>query len=155
MKSRRYRLYEVSSLGRLRSRETQMVLEGSPEPNGTLSVQIIALAYGGRVHEKTSIARLVLSTFVRFPQPGEIVGYADGNPNNTRPRNLRWTTKEKAAARAKKRGVATAWKRLTQRQVEQLRALKGRMSCAEAGLRFGVGKAAVSKVWRGETHAGR
>lgn len=81
-------LYEVSSLGRVRSNrhKTSRILTPYYGGDGYLNIKL------GRGFQ-TSIHRLVLSSFFA-PPPGDVeCRHLDGNPHNNRLDNLRWGTR--------------------------------------------------------------
>lgn len=121
------KLYEVSSLGRIRfkarttaynsplgtpieRKEPERIVEPTVEPSGALSVRLHRQASGRRPKlAKIRVARTVLSVFDKTAPPTAIPIYADGNPANCRADNLSWGKREyydMSKRRPKPKGVS-------------------------------------------------
>jgi hypothetical protein len=88
--------YEVSSLGRVRNRETQCPLKTffRPNRNGDL-YEKICLRVGGR-RKNFLVHRLVADAFLPDPKPE--VNHIDCNTLNNCWENLEWATREENEA---------------------------------------------------------
>jgi hypothetical protein len=164
-------LYEVSSLGRVRSLDhmTEAVrgngkvvkthwrgrILRSPRAHG---YPVVRFSRGGGEYVMGRVHRLVCTAFHGQPPfEGAQVAHNDGDPGNPRADNLRWATaKENAAdtlihgtrARGERQGLA----RLTEAQVREIRTF-GDCTQAELAMRYGVQREAIGKVLRGERWA--
>lgn len=65
---------------------------------------IVSLCFKGTVKKK-KVHRLLLSTFVRQPEDGEVTRHLDGNPGNNRLSNLAWGTPTENEADKRKHGT--------------------------------------------------
>lgn len=65
---------------------------------------VVSLCSKGTVKKK-KIHRLLLSTFVRQPEDGEVARHLDGNPGNNRLSNLAWGTQTENEADKRKHGT--------------------------------------------------
>ena len=94
------------------------------------------------------IHRLVAEAFVPGREVGLEVAHNNGNRQDNRAENLRWTTRKDNLADKLLHG--TWGRKLTQEQAEEIRDLyqSGGITQTELGNRFGVTQATVSKIVR-------
>lgn len=78
--------YEISNRGLVRSIIRDRFL--TPSPNGKGIIKVV-LRRDDVVYTR-SVARLVATTFVGDPQPGEVVFHLDGDYDNVEASNLLW-----------------------------------------------------------------
>lgn len=151
-------LYEVSSLGRVRSLPHKTIrgmrggkiLKPATLPSGYLIVVLSKVPNTKRKH--AYVHTLVLETFVGSRPPGkEACHDPDGSRANCRLDNLRWGTRtenmrDKAAHGTQTRGEAHPAARLTEEEVRKMLALRQDtgMSCQSIGTLFSVTQ---SQVW--------
>ena len=101
-----------------------------------------------------TIHRLVAEAFVPGREPGLEVAHSDGDKQNCRADNLRWTTRKDNHADKRKHG--TWGRKLTEGQVREVREMyaQGDLTQNEIGTRFGITQATVSKLIRGDRWKG-
>lgn len=137
-------LYEVSSLGRVRSLRRALLLRAAPMTSGYLSVR---LSRGNRAPTR-SVHALVAEAFVG-PRPGGMnVNHIDGLKTNNAATNLEYVTPSENTNHAYRSGLAASGERhksarLTAAQTQEIRSLIGRMTKTAIAKRFGVTRTAV------------
>jgi hypothetical protein len=117
----------------------------------------VRLSYGtGNRVEK--IHRLVCLVFLPNPLNKPHVNHIDGNPSNNRLENLEWCTASENALHAFRTGLrkpigcngeSSGASKLTWRQVEKIRLLKGKEQTNITAKRFGISR---SHVWNIQTN---
>lgn len=154
---------EASTFGRIRSIRRQVrfvdvlgreqwrwkperILSSRPQNSGYEFVhfKINNELFGRTVH------RLVAETFLGKCPRNLQTCHRDGNRKNNRPTNLRYDTGANNCQDAKAHG--TYYKRITSAKlnplsVKQIRKLKGKLSSAVIGRKFGVGSSTVRRIW--------
>lgn len=98
------------------------------------------------------VCRLVCEAFHGAPKPSQEVRHLDGNPWNDCAINLAWGSSRENKADQKRHGTAPLGERhhnatLTDAQVEEIRALKGKMLQREVAARYGITQGYVSELW--------
>lgn len=159
--------YQASNLGHIRSlprvehrrhghggtaewRYKGKMLSIRPKGCGHLNVTIDGRTY--LVH------RLVLTTFVGPPGPGQECLHIDGNPVNNCVENLRWGTRfenkadERRHAEMYRRRIGVSWL-----STETIRAIKRDLNTkqytqGELAVKYGVHKNTINNINRGFTH---
>lgn len=103
------------------------------------------------------IHRLLAEAFIPNPENKPQINHKDGNRRNNALDNLEWCTQSENNKHAHvtglnipPRGEKKRNAKLTAEKVREIRALKGRLSQAEIGLRFGIAQQYVTKIQRGE-----
>jgi hypothetical protein len=150
-------LYEVSSLGRVRS------LYFDPPRPCKLGVDsdrysTVAVTKEGRRTTKT-VHRLVCRAFHGEPSAlHNEAAHLDGNRANPRADNLKWVSRPENMAHrvfhgTDDRGERHASAKLTNAEAEEIRALRGRASYADLAARYGVSRHTVEDVVRGRRYA--
>lgn len=146
--------YEISNLGNVRC--WRPIPWNGPAPTVPRPVKrkrnragypFVHLGYKGRT---PMVHRLVAETFVPGRMPGLEVAHSDGDKQNCRADNLRWTTRKDNHADKRKHG--TWGRKITEEQVKEIRALydRGDLTQKEIGSRFDITQATVSKIIRGD-----
>jgi hypothetical protein len=107
-------LYEISSLGRVRSlgRNIRLWHGGIHARKGRVlrnrytkdGYDIVALSRDGKQHN-TSVHRLVATAFVPNPADKPCVNHIDGNPSNNAAANLEWVTYSENTIHAYRTGL--------------------------------------------------
>jgi hypothetical protein len=119
----------------------------------------------GRGHS-VAVARLVLTAFLGpCPDGYEACHFPDPDPANCSLVNLRWGTSAENTEDQRRHGTLVGGERhgmakLSNAQVEEIRALAGTMTQAALGLRFGVTQPQISMILNGKSrttssHEGR
>lgn len=80
--------YEVSDLGRIRVKETGVIVKQHENNYGYNTVVLYANGEG----RNKGVHRIVASAFIRLPSEGEQVNHKDGNKTNNSLKNLEWVT---------------------------------------------------------------
>lgn len=153
-------LYEVSSLGQVRSCERDMTLASGRayrRPGKTLAFNVkkgllpyrrVKLSKEGRA-ALLLVSRLVLTAFERAPKSGEQACHCNGNPSDNRLDNLRWDTAAGNHADRQEHGTAPIGNcngraRLTVEDVRRIRAHKGPL--AELAAIYGTSCKYISNI---------
>ena len=124
-------LYEVSSIGEVRSVKTQKVLHGTKH-NGKQPYLYVSLCKNGKVTKKL-IHRLVAETFIENPLNKPQVNHIDGNPLNNCVENLEWVTNAENTQHA----YDTKLNKLKQLHIEYMGKVKSLRSwCKELGFDY-------------------
>lgn len=103
-------IYEVSSLGRVRSLDRiimrphgrEMVKKGAmlnSTPDKRCGYVRVTLQKGDRFRHKASVHRLVAQAFIPNPERKPVVHHRDGNRANNRVENLEWLTQHENVIR--------------------------------------------------------
>jgi hypothetical protein len=141
-------VYEVSNLGRVRRAVSYItsttglvgkehVMASRTEPKRKNGQLFVCLARQGKYPQKTSVAKMVLISFVSYPPyKNSSVGYKDGNKRNCRIDNLYWVPrKEKITTREKLKQISNdgeRWK-LFPKQDRYWISNKGRVYSSKSG----------------------
>lgn len=142
--------YGVSPDGRIRNQKTKKALKlRRHETNGHLYF----LPRRGR---KCYAHRAVLEAFVGMCPPGKQCRHLDGDPTNNYVGNLCWGTPTENAADKKRHGTqphgeTSAQAKLTNREVIEIRALRGAMSIRSVARKYGISHTAVRRVMTRKT----
>lgn len=161
------RVYEVSNLGRIKScarwlaftskRGRRCVRRTAPK---FLAIQTLPAGYktvhlnldGQRVLR--TVHSLVAAAFIG-PRPARYdVAHYDGNPANNRVENLRYATRRENHGDKKRHGTHAHGSRIKQAKLREqhisaIRGYQGHLSAAVVGAKYGVGRKAIERVWRG------
>ena len=157
-----YAGYDVSDHGRIRSwrlggRRKRMASHPHMlRPNKTIHGyhKVALAAVGGFKHH--FIHRLVLSTFVGPCPDGQETRHLNGDGEDNRLENLAWGTWEEQLSDQVRmgerlRGDECSWRRLSEADVKEIRATRGRISVREWGQRLGVNPGTVHLARVGQT----
>jgi hypothetical protein len=149
-------LYEISSLGRVRSigtgkgRKTGACLKATHSTRGYLQVRLCKDGAG----KTFAIHTLVAAAFIGPRPPGRDVLHSDGNQANNASRNLRYGTVSENIADAKRhgtfrsvRGAAHGHARLDADAVLNIRLRK--MPAAGYAKFYGVATSTIYSIWCG------
>lgn len=159
--------YEVSNRGRIKSLARRIEVAPSPRsangytreiasrilkivPVGPAGRSTVSLWKGHQV-SVLSVPALVLSAFLGPRPEGCLACHRDDDAQNNDLENLYWgTPKENAEDKVKNGGQpygeACQSAKLTAKQVQEIRALKGHMSQTKIGEKFGIAQAQVSRI---------
>jgi hypothetical protein len=163
-------LYEVSSLGRVRSRDrTELVtcggrqhfrrrrgktLKAGPAGREGQYLQVV-LHSDANGRKNKAVHHLVLEAFVS-PRPAAAeASHINGRSDDNRAANLVWEKHRENMARQWYHGTICVGEtngnhRLTAEQVARIRLLKGVEDSRTVAARFGCGATTVKGIWRGE-----
>lgn len=150
--------YEISSLGRVRSRRTSkcQLLTGTVTNRGYVAFILRATKTGKPCRRLAH--RLVAQAFLPPPEPEQTdVCHNDGNPSNNSVSNLRWDTHQANQMDMREHGTMQDGERcvtsvLTEAQVLEIRetvARDGRGASRRMCRMFGVSPAQVSRIVAG------
>lgn len=145
-------VYEVSDLGRVRSRASGHVLSPTRDKDGYPVINL----YGPEARRTWAVHRLVASAFHgdrRNPVHRE-VAHLDGDRTNARADNLKWCSKVENHSHMRAHGTAPVGSRngrakLTLAQVREIKAAKGTRINGELGRKYGVHKDTIGLIRRG------
>lgn len=154
-------LYEVSSTGLVRScdrvtygrNRSHRTVRGrvlKPKINSASGYHQVSLSFEGRV-EYRYVHRLVCEAFHGAP-PSEMyeVCHGDGNRSNNTALNLRWGTRTENHADKRKHGTSGSPKKLTRKDAEEIRGLKGSgVRSVDVAKMFGVSPSNVDQIVSG------
>lgn len=156
--------YEISSAGRLRSRDRVrpcrggtrevkgQLIAGAPDPGGYIKA---ALWKAGRA--KTFLVhQLVLRAFVGEPTAGQEVRHLDGNPANNRADNLAWGTRKENMADQYAHGTRVQGSRHPKAKItpEMVHAItRSAATGVSLARKFGLGTATVCRIRKGKSTA--
>lgn len=155
-------LYEVSSLGRVRSVKSGLVLNPAPPKTNRTYAAISLHLPAGRV--RRSVHRLVAEAFLEKPDGTTLVRHINGNNADNRAINLAWGTAKdnshdrdrhgrtavgdrhgmKGSIRA--RGTGNGFARLTDDMVREIRKLYGSLNQYEIADRFQIHQSTVQRI---------
>lgn len=140
-------LYEVSSLGRVRSLPKQRLLKPYVGTYGHSYVQL-----GGRGQKRRMTHRLVYEAFSGLIPEGMVVRHLDGNPQNNTPANLAIGTQVDNIRDCYSYGGKAGCGKLYREQVLEIRDLctKG-IPQSEIAQQFGISQQSVSNIKSGRT----
>lgn len=113
----------------------------------------------GSIHPKkgekgVSVSRLVcIAAHGDPPKDRNYAAHSCGNPPCINKRHLRWATQKENVGDqlihgTRRRGTERAVTKLTEAQVHQIRALRGKLSCVKIGKLFGVGSSTVDSIFQ-------
>lgn len=157
------KLFEVSSLGRVKSLRTGKILKAHKNRYGYLT---IATKIGGRNGESVCfrVHRLVAQAFIRNPENKCEVNHIDCDKSNNKLENLEWVTPLENVRHAIDNGIYDSvflksretWGKLGEDEVGYIRANFKRVGKRGSNVdyfceKFGVKRNAVYRVVRGET----
>ena len=94
--------YEVSDLGRVKSKKTGKICSQQITPSGYYH---IALFLGNKKQKTYRVHRLVASAFIPNPNNYNIINHINGNKLDNRPCNLEWCSQKHNANHAYKMGL--------------------------------------------------
>lgn len=158
--------YQVSSLGRVRSNERKVKTKGGAfrvapptvrsQIETTQGYRQVVLHKAGKRY-RFSVHRLVLIVFVGEPPSLEHqANHKNGKKNDNRPENLEWVTRVENMQHALK---FLGWKhypgeknpacKLSDKDVEKIRGLKGKHPQSFIAKMFGVCQTQISRIQRG------
>lgn len=152
--------HEVSSDGRVRTierlvprRVRQRVLRLHRMPDGYLRV---TLSTGGK-QSRLPVHRLVARAFHGEPPSADHqVNHINGNKSDNRVGNLEWVTRSRNALHSYETGLQISVKgsahgraKLTDAEIEEIKALSKTMLQRELAERFGVSRAHISRIVNG------
>ena len=83
-------LYEVSSLGRVRSVKRNLVMHPQPRKHGYLGIQLHGRGGNAKGFKTLSVHRLVAEAFIPNPNNLPEVNHIDEDKTNNRAENLQW-----------------------------------------------------------------
>ena len=83
-------LYEVSSLGRVKSVKRNKILSQKHNWDGYLRIQL----WRNNKNKYVSIHRLVAEAFIENPNTKPFINHIDGNKQNNKVDNLEWCTQK-------------------------------------------------------------
>jgi hypothetical protein len=152
--------YEVSDHGQVRRLATspgatvgyilKPYLDGEGYPRVSL--------HRRRARTQVAIHRLVAQAFIGPPAVGRECNHRDGDKTNNRVSNLEWVTGPENRDHAVRVGLTVAIRgegngqhKLTQEQVGEIRALRGKVLGRILAVRYGVTKSAISQIQLGQT----
>ena len=152
--------YAVSNLGRVKSLPRQIEVAPSPRSAKGYTRKITSrilkiVPVGPASRSAVSLWKdhqlSVLSAFIGPRPEGHLACHRDDDAQNNDLENLYWgTPKENAEDKAKNGGQpygeACRGAKLTAKQVQEIRALKGQMSQTKIGEKFGIAQAQVSRI---------
>jgi HNH endonuclease/helix-turn-helix resolvase-like protein/NUMOD4 motif-containing protein len=145
-------LYEVSNLGNVR----RITYTSSyVDQHGYPTVQ---LWMGDSTKITVRVHRLVAEAFIDNPQHLPHVNHKNGDKLNSQVENLEWMTAYDNGAHAWRTGLNSSSKRktsgrpykLSEKDVEQIIALRGKKTAREIGAQFGVTRQTVMRVQLGQ-----
>lgn len=109
-----------------------------------------------QVKRKTiHVHRLVLSAFVPMPRPGMECNHKNGVKTDNRLRNLEWTDRSGNMKHAYRlglksdRGERNGRARLTKKDVERIRSLRGVVKQVDLAIEYGVCSSTISHIQTG------
>jgi len=155
--------YSVSSIGRVKSLSREVfhikgnlnlkekILKQGLSSNGYLSVSFTMCS-----KQKTfNIHRLVAKIFIKNELNKKDVNHIDGNKFNNNVSNLEWSTRSENLIHAyliglKERGEKHPNAKLTEKQVLQIRSIKG-ISHEKIAVNYNVSRKCISKILNRET----
>ena len=147
--------YEVSSLGRVRRKETGKILKQST----TYGYRHVTMHAGGK-HAQPRVHVVVCAAFHGpRPSPRHQAAHGDGDRGNNTPLNLRWATPEENAADKRLHGKHLCGElvhgaKLHPSAIEPIRRLlAAHVSAPVIASAFGVSATAIRSVGHGETWA--
>ena len=113
--------------------------------------RIVRLYSAGGAWKQRRVCRLVCEAFYGPAEPGQECRHLDGNPANDAASNLAWGTSAENKADQKRHGTAPLGQShhnatLTDAQVAEIRALKGKMLQREIAAKFGITQGYVSEL---------
>lgn len=113
---------------------------------------LVPISESGGKERNVPIHRLVAFAFHGLaPEDKPICRHLDGNSHNNVPANLKWGTPEENCEDRKKHSRSYGGRLLSPKSVSEIRSLKGVLSMAKLALRFGVGRATISKILNKKT----
>ena len=98
-------LYEISSLGNIRSKRTNKIRVLGTNNFGYQTIRL----YDGCRIEKFLVHRLVAKAFIPNPENKEQVNHIDGDKTNNAVNNLEWCTQSENEIHAIKNGLKGIW----------------------------------------------
>ncbi|MBR9700904.1 hypothetical protein GOV11_03500 [Candidatus Woesearchaeota archaeon] len=100
-----YSRYEVSTLGRVRNKETKKVLKQSYTNYTTCPYLRVSVAEEKGVFKNENVHRIVAKTFIPNPEGKKTVNHVDGVKENNCVDNLEWCTYRENAVHATEEGL--------------------------------------------------
>ena len=163
-------LYEVSSLGRVRSLDrVETVTARGKSWHRLRRGKMLRQGYSGRRRQYATVVlistaipranylvhRLVLEAFIGLAPPGSEGSHLSGDAADNRTSNLAWESHAVNMARQFDHQTAAFGERngnhrLTSADVAAIRLLKGVEGSRTVAVRFGCGATTVKEIWRGE-----
>ena len=153
-------IYQISNFGRLR----RIWKKSHRNPEGKLIIlkSVISKGYkfahlckNGKA-KKITIHRLVAIEFIENPLNKPQVNHIDGNKANNHIDNLEWCTASENSKHAwdtglAKRGEEHGSSKLTQKQVNEIRELKGLKTQKQIAKMFNVSSPHISRIHTGKS----
>jgi hypothetical protein len=101
--------------------------------------------------KKHPVHVLIAQAFIPNPQNKPCVNHIDGKPSNNNINNLEWVTHSENSQHAANMGLISTGEKcnltkLTEKQVLEIRALKGKMFQHEIAKRYGITQSGVSTI---------
>ncbi len=112
----------------------------------------VVIACGPESHKRYAVHRLICEAFHgKSPAGKNDVNHKDCDKGNNVPRNLEWVSRTENQLHAanhglKPVGIKSHLSKLTERQVQEIRALKGKEFQRVIGRRYGVSQTCISKI---------
>ncbi len=160
--------YEVSSYGRVRSLGRKIFVSRSRHGGGywrTLRGRVLKPSIGSSGYQQLTLWRdaegtqcavhvLVLEAFVGSRPDGYYGCHVDGFPSNNRLSNLYWGTPAENASDKRthgthRQGSAISWAKLSEKDVERIRSLKGATLQSALASEYGVRQGHISRIMNG------
>lgn len=146
--------YSISSHGRVRRESGRTSGRLIATPLNKYGYPIALLSHG-KMTVRT-VHRLVMAAFVGPRPEGFEINHSDGNKANNHVENLEYITRSANIRHAFKHGLNTprqgsahGQSKLTERAVQEIRGLIGRLSLAAIGRKFGVSATTIAAIKRG------
>jgi hypothetical protein len=151
-------LYEVSNFGQVRSLDRTLAhgrFKGKPLKlrDNSLGYYCVVLC-DGKEHNKR-VHQLVAEAFIGPRPEGLVVNHKDSNPKNNCVDNLEYITPQQNAIHAYKAGRIKTWQgkdhpecKITEKDVIEIRSLRGKLRQADIGKLYGITGARVGQIQR-------
>jgi hypothetical protein len=140
--------YQVSSLGRIKSLNKNLILKPALNNNGYVHVSL----YKNKRYYTKTVHTIVAKTFILNPNNLPEVNHIDGNKKNCAVTNLEWSTHANNVQHAHRTGLITAKgemnnsSKLTNVQVHEIRKLKGQLTQQKIADIYNVHRTLISRI---------